>query len=677
MQSDFLICEFAKETLSNLVKERFGSEFPDINSKYQIRYLYRYLSDFDTKTIFLEPDYVDRDFLEDYSRYYVKCFNQYGDRCARLHFFSSTISHTDFQTYLSEYSEQNHEKLQDAYIGFIVVKPLPKTFIGKSCLKLYDSFKNSDDKKALSHRYKVNLFGLDLHVDTIAFQEQDKVVSACATTSIWTALQALDKNDLRTVPSSSEITLAAINHVVDSHNSFPNTGLTNKQILRSLDIQKLRNHKFKIDSSYLDEADNFFNTIKTYINSGLPLILGADVYWKEENTTLISEGRGHAVTILGYKKREKHRFLYIHDDRIGPFARIRITTNPQEIRLFIDNKSDLSIQWGLILEEKDDSGNWKDADQILIPDSMIIPNYRKIRIPSEYISNTCDSVIQEYMEYWKEQEEETPEVEYELELISSAAYKSKLIKKTKIINKEEVLCKPLAKYIWSAKFTNNKDTLFEILFDSTEIPQGNAVSIITIHDQDGFDSITIPLRNILEHVSDFHESSGKDFLIPLIRSFQIEKDNYFAHLDIQYGKPRAPKRINKQEISNNQLHSQSGISYYGKQDKCLSDDFPELSELSELSEDTYRIWVISIDGALLIGEEIERRGHPTLTGFKSARIAGELHYKNNKWIINAKSGRYSADYSNGNELLANARNKFLEVYSKLSPSDIEISKFND
>lgn len=673
MHSDFLLCEFAKETLSNLVKERFGSEFPDINSKYQIQYLYRYLSEFEAKTILLEPDYVDRDFLEDYSRYYVKCFNQYGDRCARLHFFSDSINHREFQEYLSDYSKEKHETLQKAYIGFIVVKPLPKTFIGKSCLSLYDSFKDRNYKKALSHRYKVNLFGLNLFVDTIAFQEQDKVVSACATTSIWTALQALDKHDLRTVPSSSEITLSAINHVTDSHNTFPNKGLTNKQILRSLDMQKLRNHKFNVDPTSPSGSVNFFSLIKSYLDSDLPIILGADVYWENEQAQLITEGRGHAVTVLGYKQKDDKKFLYIHDDRIGPFARVRIDSSDEKIKTLTENKTESTILWGLILEEKDADGNWVDANQILIPDSLIIPNYRKIRISSEYIENTCNSVVQEYETYWTEQKESFPSVQYEIKLISSANYKSKLILDKNVSNKKEILCTPLAKYIWCARFISGEEKLFDILFDSTEIPQGNAISGKVIYNKNAFESITRPLKNILEREDLNIENSGKDFLIPLIRSFKPVANNYFSYLDEKFGTPRAPIRINKEEITGNSLHNQKCLSYYGKQDKSLASDF---TELLNGDESNYLIWVISLDGALLLGKEVNRQGHPTLTGFKSARIGGELRFLGNKWIINSKSGRYSTSYSNGNELLSNARNKFLEVYSMLQPEDIVIDEYH-
>ena len=61
---------------------------------------------------------------------------------------------------------------------------------------------------------------------------------------------------------------------------------------------------------------------------------------------------------------------------------------------------------------------------------------------------------------------------------------------------------------------------------------------------------------------------------------------------------------------------------------------------------SYLIWAIANDGALLLGKEVNGKGHPSLTGFKPARIAGELRrVDGDKWLINSKSGRYSGDYS--------------------------------
>jgi len=675
MQSEYLVCEFAKETLSNLVRERFGTEFPDINDKVQVKYLFNYLKDLKAKTILLESDYVDRDYLEDYSRYYVKCFNRYGERCARLHFFSEEFDHEEFSQNLIDYDELALEKLSKNYLGFIVVKPLPKTFIGKTCLKNYSSVTNSNERKVLTRKYNVNLFGIPLIVQTVAFQEQDKVISACATTAIWTALQALDIKDIRNVPSCSEITISAINHINESSNSFPNKGLTNKQILRALDTQKLRNHKINIDSTKQEGLDNFFNIVKNYIDSDLPVILGADVH--EISGDVLSKLGGHAVTIVGYKETSSTNALYIHDDRIGPFARAEFASVANKVKSTV--KNDIADSWCLSLQEKNDNGDWEEATQLLVPDSLIIPNYKKVRISSDYIENTCNSILDEYKNYYHQyiesgvlKQEDLPEITYQISLTNSAEFKSRVIKQKNIVNKEEILSKSFARHLWVASFSDKDGQLFEILFDSTDIPQGDAVSDVIIYDQNGYDSVMRPLKSLLE-LNEIPSETQIDFFASFVKSLRPKEVNYSEYLNQQFGKPRAPKRINEEEVIGNQLYNQDGIRYYGREEKSLGDDF---SDLIPDDEDSFKIWVISQDGALLIGDEIDNRGHPTLTGFKSARIAGELRLVNDDWRINAKSGRYSSNYSNSNELLANARQKFLEIYTKLNPNEIEIDEYH-
>ena len=90
----YLVCEFSRPTVSNLVKECFGSDFPDIFKKTQLVYLFHYLKDLGAQSVLLEREYIDKDYLEDYSRYYVKCFNNGGHKCARLHFFNDVIDHS-------------------------------------------------------------------------------------------------------------------------------------------------------------------------------------------------------------------------------------------------------------------------------------------------------------------------------------------------------------------------------------------------------------------------------------------------------------------------------------------------------------------------------------------------------------------------------------------------------
>jgi hypothetical protein len=81
------------------------------------------------------------------------------------------------------------------------------------------------------------------------------------------------------------------------------------------------------------------------------------------------------------------------------------------------------------------------------------------------------------------------------------------------------------------------------------------------------------------------------------------------------------------------------------------------------------IWAIDKDGKLLIGEEVktgvvetngyvQKLGHPTLTEGGEARIAGEIRQVNGKWVINNRSGRYSAHPDRGSDQLKNASGLF-------------------
>ena len=74
----FLISDFNRELVSLLIKQCFGATFPDIHKKRQVNYLFNYLDQLNAKTVICESDYVDREYLEDFSSYYVKCFSNYS-----------------------------------------------------------------------------------------------------------------------------------------------------------------------------------------------------------------------------------------------------------------------------------------------------------------------------------------------------------------------------------------------------------------------------------------------------------------------------------------------------------------------------------------------------------------------------------------------------------------------
>ncbi|GAB0153545.1 hypothetical protein [Marinobacterium sp. BA1] len=661
----YLVCQFAKSTVSNLVKECFGSDFPNIINKRQINYIYNYLSDLGAESVLLESSYVDKDYLEDYSNYYVKCFNEYGSRSARLHFFSKHIDHTVMDNVLANACQKDLDDIQESYLGFIVVKPLPKTFIGKTCLRTYPAFAIDECRNLISRDYVVNLFGIELKVNSIAFQEQDKVLSACATTAIWSSLHAIEWKDTKNISSCGKITSSAINHISDSSNRFPNNGLTNKQILRALDVEGLKHQRFDVGSK---DKIFFFNKVKSHIDSGLPLILGAKIYELSSHEKPRYLG-GHAVTVLGYKDLEGHESVYIHDDRIGPFARAAI----EPLSKYEGESEGFNDRWCLTLQEKDEYSNWKKPHQILVPESIIIPSHRKNRIPESYVRNTCDYIVAGYDSFVKSLESagkdvslHKDKVRYKIKLQQVGRYKKEILFSS-LVNKSEVLLSSLARFQWVASFLFGADKVFDVLFDATDIPQGNAVSIIAKYDKGKFDLIAARLAkfNDVEKISNrFH---GEHFWDSFLSSIKLAGNSYQSYLDEKYGALRAPKYLTEKEVQSF-IDGESRLdTFYGECESSLDEKFA-------LHKDKKLIWAISHEGALLIGAEKDGLGHPSITGLKPARIAGELFYENYCWAINSKSGRYSGDYKDSNELLKNALLKFKEVFY-LSRDQIEHRPF--
>lgn len=675
----FLVCAFDKSTLSNLVKECFGSFFPEIFSKKQINYLYRYLKDLGAKTVLLEREYVDKDYLEDFSRYYVKCFSNDGHKCARLHFFSEELTHNSLESLIS-----NHEgaaarlDLNSKYLGFIVIKPLPQTFIGKTCLKLYSNEKekekekeNSTPKAFLFRNYDVDLFGIKLNINSIAFQEQDKVVSACATTSIWSALHAMKSQNLRDIPACSEITTNAINHIDGSSNNFPNKELSNKQILRALDIERLRHYATPLLS--ISTQKDFFDTVRCHIDSGIPLILGVDVY-NIETLGGLRKLAGHAVTVLGYKYDDSDQTIYLHDDRLGPYARASFR-QVRDFGLPMPNEgySLNSAQWGLVLQEKNDEGDWQDPQEFLQPCSLIIPTHRKVRLPALLAKNTCEIIISEYDRWLQELEKDaaiiyTLKYELKLEEISTIRQRvissppSSLVADQEELRREKIgfLTGSYARYQWVATFYLNNVAAFSLLIDATDIPQGNVISYILTDDYEAAKAILPMFRNFAKTAAGTVENTSRGFFGSFLKYLTPKAADYQEYLDATYGELRAPKYLKPMEVQGGRVNDNDSVrKFYDSSSKSLDQLF---ADKTSNAKKTSWIWTIAHDGALLIGEEVEDMGHPTLTGFKPARIAGELKNISGKWYINSKSGRYSGDYSNRDELLNNALKKISSIF---------------
>lgn len=673
----YLLSDSTKQTLSNMIKLCFDANYPYIYNKSQVNYIFNYIKDLGAELIFLEKDYIDRDYLEDYSRYYVKSAGDYGNKTSRLHFFSKKIDHKKFDKYLHDgISDEFIEEWKKSYLGFIVIKPLQKTFIGRSCLKPYNSFDNKNKiKKCLVRMYSVNLLGVKLSIEGVAFQEQDTIVSACATTSIWSALHALKWLKIEDISSCSEITCNAINHIPNSKNLFPKNQLTNKQILRAIDIEGLKHHDIKIDEM---DYNSFHEVVKIYIDSGLPLLLGLKVYQCENDSEKGELYLGdHAVTVLGYRDSVddgNKQCIYIHDNRLGPYVRATYK---------VDNSDPKN--WSLIIQKKSDSGSWLPPHERMLPDILIGITKQKVRLSHEMAFDTMNVLCSQFNKILHQEIRERstntsfsslPKASFSLKLKDISEIKSELIdfrfSDASYQNEDldlktlrrDFLIKSYSKHHWVASLNYDNVNCLDILFDATDIPQGNGIAGIIYKDiinANIFISFFESMGENKELYYSFLENSRYTFAGSFFSYIRPKPDNLYSYLDEKYGELRAPGYLKNDEFHGGEIYdNKTAKKYYGRTTVKLKSWIKTLIDNDDKST---VLWAICEDGALLLGKEIGNNGHPTLTGFKSARIAGEILKINGKYYINSKSGRYSTDYRLKDSYLKNAIDKFNEVFS--------------
>lgn len=663
------VVEYQQDYIINFVRHKTGwSERNEVSQKTQLIYLNRYLhsESIGCKTIVAEDEYIDRHFLEDYAEYYARCFPSHPRKCSRLHFFSEAFDEHDFKEALANSDSEFNKKLQLSYLGFAVIRPIPHTFFAKLCLRPFDAHTSKAGRRVLRKQVNVSLFGIKLTVDTIPFIEQDKVVSACATSALWTALSAVKDTNVANLPSPSAITKSATQLLNEGAKVFPTEGLTPPQVARSL-----AHYGLAPTVVYLS-PDNFIDDLKeriyAYINNETPLILGGDVYEKSSDGNKYL-GK-HLVCVVGYnmddsKNAGDRRLLsdaidkiYIHDDRVGPFIKVKSVLNEFE---YNETK-----RFGLALQVDDIHDNY------FIPDVLIIGLNHKVRIPYDHISAIC-AALQGYLQWTTEdiyellKDEAVPLKEknrniheslrsmlygvWDISLITSTKLKEELRHQAAfwsfngLVNKTSLLLQNLPKHIWRCRIHQRCDDgsilLADVLFDATEIPQGRLMV--------GYISYSKEAQLIWHYVESrirdriwqsYKATAESKAYIGCVIKFFSELGNS-ATLNTMYGPLGLPRR----ELKPGEKDDAENISQ--RTDVTTIRSGSALTNFDFLEKAKKYIWVINELGDIVIGEDVaknnEFKGHPTLIDGKPGRVAGELFFTtdDSSWRANLQSRAYS------------------------------------
>jgi len=421
------------------------------------QYISKYLSSVKAKTVLLEKDYIDKDYIIDYSYFYSRSFQDIDRKTERIHFFSEDFSQKEFIKLLENTDEtlsESSKRICSSYLGFTVIKPIhdkkKNSLIGRTLLKTYPSLDGEDERHFVNDTHKLSIYGIPFSIESLPFQTQDPAVGACASTACWicqhplSQMFGIEKNSLYEVTSKSVTFPNA-----QSDRNFPSEGLSLIQIKNYFNTIGLESESIKFDPNPDLTSDMVSVAVRAYLNMNLPIIAALELQKNSDKKDY------HAVVISGYRYSQgKITELYIHDDQIGPYSKVT-------------PKNEFFTSW------ENEWTNKRNYNKISLR-SLIIPIYPKVRmkfgkIYSSYLE--AKTLLPEFSQQFGNQ------VEPEILLYTLNKYKTE-IWNNKFENKKEILMKPFPKYMWIIRYRDNKHPYLDIIYDATMVNPSEEFSTI-------------------------------------------------------------------------------------------------------------------------------------------------------------------------------------------------------
>jgi len=471
----FDVCQCTQPNLLRALSNEYKSP-GEVGKQHASKYLAGYLPHLNARTIVVEYDYTDADYLDDYSSYYVRCFAPYARRCKRLHFFSWSFAKDDLLRLITRRTHRSElARFKRCYLGFVVARPLPDAIVGRTVLATYGSDGGRRHYSA-TRLYRANLFGISLQVRSLAFQVQDTVLAACATVALWSAFQKTAELFAGQAPTPAMITRAGARIGHDSR-PIPSHGLTLQQICNAVESFGLEPEVFTTCS-----GTPLPSLIYGYLQFGLPVVIvgvigeGADA------------GAGHAITIAGCSIGSARRRVrevpsrvhciqmtglrieafFAHDDRIGPFAKMELkevdpAAVPQAVSTVLQP---LQIPHFCLYEP-----TWK---QSLYPIAVVVPVYTKIRLTFLELQ-TWLTRLDAFLKLLRGRNllkaAGAGMWEWDIQLTTTNRFKHDLprLGGPAAVSLQRALLDQHPRFVWRATYKINGRNIFELLADATDL----------------------------------------------------------------------------------------------------------------------------------------------------------------------------------------------------------------
>lgn len=236
----------------------------------------------DDLTIIAETDYIDKTYRDLYYHFYSTKLRSFEKNCVRLSFFNNVVDDS------ITHSKEDIKKLKENYLGFVVLRPLGISCIGRNVVSP-NALKSVGSRLLLCKTDVAStVLGTKVSVCGFPHSSQDGEMMTCAETTIWAIMSYLaNRYNVYSLPLGHNI-LASL---TDSsyERQTPSRGLNFQQISLSLQNQGLACRVYDKDNPKFKEI------LSCYIESGIPLALCIE-----------AKTFGHAVACIGRKAIDRN-----------------------------------------------------------------------------------------------------------------------------------------------------------------------------------------------------------------------------------------------------------------------------------------------------------------------------------------------------------------------------------
>ncbi len=349
---------------------------PGLSENRSFRILWESLKKISEITFVTEEYYIDRVYRDSYYTYYSCKHFEYSRYCKRLFIFSGKIQ-TEYGCELIDVSEH---KLQNKFIGCIVVRPLETGKIGRSLLNPY-YFTDVDGTYVRYATYSVTMFGKRLYVDAFPYSMQDEETTSCAEITILNLLDYFSKKyaEYKYFLPSGIIEIAIKNGY---ERRLPTKGLD--YLLISKVFMEAGFCPVLYNADKLEDASKFKRILHYYIESGIPIAVGLEIS-RNAKHSIICIGHGSVdnskierkqYSIPDAYDKNHHIWLIDSSDLITDYIVMDDSQKPYSKYAWKDETPDMP---NLL-------GGWK-------PEYLMVPLYKRMFLEAADAYDICTSIL--------------------------------------------------------------------------------------------------------------------------------------------------------------------------------------------------------------------------------------------------------------------------------------------